>query len=163
MVHSLPYEFDTYQRFFNQASTLRDQYQNLPRCFHAFVRVERTANEIQTQLISAGSLAAMQQLLSETSAGALDSWNPGQTFFEPSNYPTDKRKLLPFVTKANGINRLRIGLQSLSVLDSSIAAGWGGRAPSLVVINGTLTPEAYEVSNDGWYLATTQSPSAHTF
>lgn len=163
VVHSIPYEFDTYQRFFNQASTLRDQYQNLPRCFHAFVRVERTANEIQTQLISAGSLAAMQQLLSETSAGALDSWNPGQTFFEPSNYPTDKRKLLPFVTKANGINRLRIGLQSLSVLDSSIAAGWGGRAPSLVVINGTLTPEAYEVSNDGWYLATTQSPSAHTF
>jgi hypothetical protein len=162
VVHSLPYEFAAYQRFFNQASTIFDQYQNLPRCLHAFVRVERTANEIQTQHVAAGGLSTMQQFLSQDGASALDTWQPGSTYFMPSPYPTDKRKLLPFVTKANGVARLRVGLQALSVLDSSKGV-WGGWAPSLSVLYGHLVPEALEVSNDGWYLASTQTPTTFTF
>lgn len=162
-VHSLPYENQTFQRFFNQASTAHDRFQMLPRCLHNFSRVERTSNEIQTQHIAAGNLKSMQQFMSQWSDGSLDAWGPGQTYFSPVNYPSDKRQLLPFITAANGAQRVRIGLQALKVLDSSIPNGWGGWAPSTNLIGGRAIPEAIEVSNDGWYLSSSFGIAAFTF
>lgn len=160
VVHSLPYDFSAYQRFFNSASTIADQYQKLPRQFHGFVAVDRVSNEIRTQLVAAGELSTMRQFVSQSDINVLDAWGPGGT--AETAYPTDKRKLLPFVTKAAGVNRLRVNLHALSVLDAS-KGSWGGWAPSLLEIGGCLTPDSLEVSNDGWYLSSHRSPAAFTF
>ena len=163
LVHSLPYENATYQRFFNQAQSAADTLQALPFSLHAFSHVERTSNEIQTQVIAAGSLVSMQQWLSQNSAGTIDTWGVGgeSAYYVPA-FPTNKKTLFPFITKANGINRLRIWLQSLVVLNHS-DANWGGWAPGLVYPGQQFTPESMEISNDTWFLDTSLSPSAFTF
>lgn len=161
VVHSLPYSIDAFSRFYNQASTAADSYQNLPRYFHSFSGVQRGSNEIQTQVVAAGGLTTMQKFMSQGPAGSgyLNAWTPGQTYFLPSTYPSAKSGLLPFISTTYGVQRLRIGLQALKIVDTT-DTNWGNRAADLNFIGGTAIPEALEVSNNSWQLSSYMAPSA---
>lgn len=162
VVHSLPYTYEAYRRYFNDADTGSDHLQNLPRAALAFEGVDRTSREIRTKVQAGGNLATITQYLSQgTVPAGVDAWS---TSGAPDvNYPTDKRKLFPLITKAQGVQRLRMHLQALRVLDSSVPNNWGGLSYSLSGTAGLYVPESYEISNDGWYLDTSFTPNSVTF